>query len=77
MEHLQQRRSIFNKISYLVIIFILLAMLSIAAFYKGILFGLQLSPFAWVFVAIEVVIVGYIFTQIMEEEKLEAKPATQ
>jgi hypothetical protein len=77
MEHLQLRRRIFNRISYLIIAFILLAMLSIAAFYKGILFGLQLGPFAWVFVAIEVVIVGYVYTQIMEEEKLESKPATQ
>jgi hypothetical protein len=71
MEHLKERRKIFNRLWYLLLIFLIVAMLAIAAFYNGVLFKINLNPFAYVFVGIEAVIIVYIYKMVMDEEKLE------
>lgn len=63
--------------AYLLVAFLLVALLSIAAFYKGALFRIQLEPFAWPLVAIEVVLFAFIIKLVLDEEMLEAKDKSQ
>ncbi len=67
MEHLQ-RRKIFNRALYAVALFLAVAILAIAGFYNGIVFGLQLNQFAWGFVGIEILIIGFIIKTVLDEE---------
>ncbi|MFH1750074.1 MAG: hypothetical protein ABH863_00170 [Candidatus Micrarchaeota archaeon] len=77
MEHLQLRRKLFNKLTYALVAFIITALLAVSGFYGGALLGIGLLPFAWVFVAIEAVLIVFIAKLVLDEEKLEAGQKSQ
>ncbi|MEK6953620.1 MAG: hypothetical protein AABX01_01320 [Candidatus Micrarchaeota archaeon] len=71
MEHLEKRRKLFNRLLYTLVAFLIVALLAIAAFYDGVLFGIHLKAAEWGFMIIEFILIGYVYTLVTEEEKLE------
>ncbi len=91
MEHLAQRKKLFNRFTYLLSAFLIIAFLTISGAYNGIIWGFHLkglasSPIATgipildfllsPFVIIEIIIIAYILKLMMDEEKLETQHKT-
>ncbi|MFH1257921.1 MAG: hypothetical protein ABIG96_00510 [Candidatus Micrarchaeota archaeon] len=72
MENMQKRRKLFNRVSLLVLVFLVISVMIISGLYNGIFLGIPLNLLVLPFGIIEVGIIGYVYKLILDEEKLEA-----